>query len=48
MQVAADPEHPNKHHYITLALSMRLLSFEETAGRKSQRAAACRSQTVLI
>jgi hypothetical protein len=47
MQVAGDPEHPNKHHGITLVLVGRLYSFEETTGRKSGRAAACQSQTVL-
>jgi len=36
MQVAADPEHPNKHHGTPppLALRMHLLSFQETAGKK--------------
>ena len=48
MQVAADPEHPNKHHGTPLALRVRLLDFEEATGRKSGRAAACRSQTVMI
>jgi hypothetical protein len=46
LQVAADPEHPNKHHG-TLALRGRSYNFEETAGRKSRRAAACQSQIVL-
>jgi len=48
MQVAADPEHPNKRLGTPLALRLRLLNSEETAGRKSGRAAACRSQTLLI
>ena len=48
MQVAADPQHSNKHHDPPLALRVCLLCIEETAGRKSGRAAACRGQTVLI
>ena len=49
MQVAADPEHPNKHPGTPPPLTVRvsLLSFEETAERKRGRAAACRGQTFL-
>jgi len=47
MQVATDPEHPNKHHGTPPALPGRWYTLEETAGRKSGRAATCQNQTVL-
>ena len=37
MQVAADPEHPNKHHGTPLTLRVGSYSFEETTERKSGR-----------